>query len=492
MDLGQVFTREKIAIYMVDLFDLPRNSRLLDPCFGEGAFLNAAISRGYYDVTGFEIDSTLYKQTKLKYPKLPLYNCDFLNVSNNKCFDGIIMNPPYLRHEKIDDLKEIGITKKTLKNQEIFKELPIQANLYMYFTMKAISLLNNGGELVIIFPSSWQQAKSGKKFKELLDLNCTVIKEIHITGELFERHALVEVVILHLKKGMHNIKKSIKGIEVFNNNFTEQKINAININDLNFEGKFSDIGIVQRGLTTGYNKMFMNPKFLKRESLTHVKRIISSPKSIVGYDTKDAYLDTIFIPDEESKINSEIKKYIDTWKERILNEEKPKTLYTKILSDNNSWYRLKPIESKGILFSYFVRNDMKFVLNENGYIARDNFYIIRPKIDNYLAFALLNNYYVYIQLELLGKLYGAGLLKIQRYDIEKLMLPDINLLTETDVQEMKTLARLTLKHRSIENIEKITKVLEKYGNISFKTIKNSYHLVKKQRLEGGKNESENS
>src|SRR5699024_558331 len=175
------------------------------------------------------------------------------------------------------------------------------------------------------------------------------------------------------------------GIEVFNNNFTEQKINAININDLNFEGKFSDIGIVQRGLTTGYNKMFMNPKFIKRESLTHVKRIISSPKSIVGYDTKDAYLDTIFIPDEESKINSEIKKYIDTWKERILNEEKPKTLYTKILSDNNSWYRLKPIESKGILFSYFVRNDMKFVLNENGYIARDNFYIIRPKIDNYLA-----------------------------------------------------------------------------------------------------------
>lgn len=54
---------------------------------------------------------------------------------------------------------------------------------------------------------------------------------------------------------------------------------------------------------------------------------------------------------------------------------------------------------KGIVFSYFVRNDMKFIMNNLGYLVRDNFYIIKAQIDEYLMFALLNNYYTYYQLE---------------------------------------------------------------------------------------------
>ena len=68
---------------------------------------------------------------------------------------------------------------------------------------------------------------------------------------------------------------------------------------------------------------------------------------------------------------------------------------------------------------------MKFVMNETSAFARDNFYVIKPKVDKWVLFALLNNYYTYYQLELSGKRYGAGLLKLQRYDIEELTFAGI-------------------------------------------------------------------
>ncbi len=54
-------------------------------------------------------------------------------------------------------------------------------------------------------------------------------------------------------------------------------------------------------------------------------------------------------------------------------------------------------------------------------IVRDNFYIINCDFDEKLAFALLNNYYKFIiSLKKIGKKYGNGLLKIQKYDFNNL------------------------------------------------------------------------
>lgn len=489
MELGQVFTRENVANYMVSLFNLDENSAILEPCFGEGSFLKAAILGGYKNIKGYEIDSDLYNYTKEKYPFLSLHENDFLEVSSDEKFDGIIMNPPYIRQEKINDLKSFGITKKKIRENPIFKSLSNTSNLYMYFTIKAVNLLKEKGELIVIFPSSWQQAETGKKFEKLLYENCTLLKQIYITGEVFEKEALVEVVILHLKKGKFNIKNDQKYLEVINGDFIEKKNTTFNIRNLDFSESFSDIGTVRRGLTTGYNAMYMNPLFTNEESNIHLSYIISSPKSIKGYITSNAKLDSIFLPCDNNEINNEVKNYIQNWKRKIIQDEKPKTLLRKIKSNNQSWYVLKSIESTGFLFSYFVRNDMKFILNNGGYLARDNFYIIKPKIDVYLAFALLNNYYTYLQLEILGKKYGAGLLKLQRYDIESLIFPNLDLILVEDKNKLKNLSKSLIKKGDIQSIEEITRIIEKYSGVKFETIKRKYFTIKRQRLEGELNET---
>jgi predicted RNA methylase len=93
---------------MVSLFRLKKDALLLDPCFGKGVFLHAAISNGYRNIEGYEIDCNLYITTKQKYPELNLYNQDFLLADIKIKYDGIIMNPPYVRQEKIDDLALLG------------------------------------------------------------------------------------------------------------------------------------------------------------------------------------------------------------------------------------------------------------------------------------------------------------------------------------------------------------------------------------------------
>lgn len=129
-DLGQFFTKGIVAQYMVSLFDLPKYATIMDPCYGAGSFLKALASDGFTNVTACEIDATLFNETKNRYPEFRLLNADFLQFDG--IFDGIIMNPPYIRQEKIDELAEYGITKERLRSNPVFDGLPSTANMYMY------------------------------------------------------------------------------------------------------------------------------------------------------------------------------------------------------------------------------------------------------------------------------------------------------------------------------------------------------------------------
>lgn len=157
-------------------------------------------------------------------------------------------------------------------------------------------------------------------------------------------------------------------------------------------------------------------------------------------------------------------------------------MYKKI-QQGVPWYTIKTIDSKGILFSYFVRNDMKFIDNDIGTLVRDNFYIIYPKIDKMLLFALLNNYYTYYQLEKSGKRYGAGLLKLQRYDIEDLMFPDISLIPIQDKENICELAQKLSSEGDVTLVRKITEIISSCSDVSFEEITNRYIEIKKHRLE---------
>ena len=485
-DLGQIFTRKVVAEYMVSLFDLSKKSNILDPCFGAGAFLEALQCNGFENVTGCEIDANLFKINQNKFKKYNLFQQDFLQFGLPESFDGIIMNPPYIRQEKIDDLQNLGITKKFLRQNIIYKSLPSTANMYMYFILKAMNLLKVHGQLVVIFPSSWLNSRSGKQFKKALLERGRIEKAVYLYGDVFEKEALVDVVILKVIKTTDLINMEEEYLEVQEESIFP-KILKKEKNMTFFECPFSKIASIQRGITTGYNKMFINPEIQVPVNSGCLKKIISSPKSIVGYSTCNAKFDQL-LDCEVNNVPQQIKKYLDIWKKKILEEEKPKSLFTKIKKDK-CWYKIRLVSSRGIIFSYFVRNDMKFILNDSETLVRDNFYIIRPHIDQLVMMALLNNYYIFYQLELFVKRYGAGLLKLQKYDLERLRFPFIEKISDEDIVKLKKLGQGLITSSNSDLVEDITKVLSNYSDVNYETIRKKYIELKKRRLEDIKNEN---
>lgn len=480
MDLGQVFTRLPVAEYMASLFSIDKESTILDPCFGEGAFISALINDGWNHIYGYEIDSTLYEKCKNKYQGCMLNNEDFLSSKHAIQYDGIIMNPPYVRHEKINELSRLGVNKDILSSNSIFSCLSTTANLYMYFIIKAISVLKENGELIVIFPGSWLLAKNGDHFGEALYKSCVVDRQIHISGDVFEKNALVDVIILKLRKTQEKQKQVVPEYVKLTNDIFAPLVRTDKYLQISFTKSFKDIGSIRRGLTTGCNSMFINPDFVCNEK--YIKSIISSPKQVNGYTTENAACDKLLIVNRDDLDDADIANYFREWKDKILKEGKPETLARKI-TKGDEWYKLNTFDCDGIIFSYFVRNDMKFIVNKSGNIIRDNFYIIYPVVDYWVCYALLNNYYTYYQLECSGKKYGAGLLKLQRYDLENLRFPDLNLLSEKDINDLKNLARklVTVGARSI--ISEITQVLSRYSDISLDEISVEYKNIVTRRLE---------
>ena len=480
MNLGQIFTRDVVADFMTSLFSIKKTASILDPCFGGGAFLKSLKKEGFENVTGYEIDAELYENNKKAYTEYNLIKGDFLVSDEQEKYDGIIMNPPYLRQEAIDELADYGITKSSLRNNPLFKDLPATANFYMYFILKAIKKLNTNGELIVIFPGSWLQARSGKKFQDTIEKICVIEEEIFITGEIFEKNALVDVIILKLIKNKKDIPQNKRLLTVVDDVICNSEHRKHKESDVGFYVEFNKIAKVRRGLSTGWNEFFVNPPLVEAKYKTP---IISSPKAVIGYSTRMASLDTILTLSITDELTDECKKHIQNYQSILCENCAPKTLYEKYKNDV-PWYALKVFDCKGIIFSYFVRNDMKFVLNNEGFLARDNFYVIQPLSgnDELLLFALLNNIYTYVQLERMGKKYGAGLLKLQRYDIENLLFPNIDEITKQDKEQLREYAMKLEKHSDKKCIDMITQIIGKYSSVSSDRIADEYKILRKNRL----------
>ncbi len=95
----------------------------------------------------------------------------------------------------------------------------------------------------------------------------------------------------------------------------------------------------------------------------------------------------------------------------------------------------------------------------------------------------MNNYYIYYQLENIGKRYGAGLLKIQRYDFDSLKFPNFKEFSNEDILLLKKEAKMLLSENSMIAIDNITKIISKYSSISYSKIKQLYEETKQLRLE---------
>lgn len=181
--LGAVFTPKTIVDEMLNVLPtLKPDTRWLEPCVGEGAFVSEIVKRyPNADLTCIDIEEKFAKKCEAK-TKIPVIIDDFLTREFTHKFDVIIGNPPY--------------QKPNLKNG---RARGGKSQLYLEFMDKCISLLALDGYLLFIHPSNWR--KIGSKQLPFILENMTIH---HIT--------------LYKKKVFHNIGVNVDWYLIQNTN----------------------------------------------------------------------------------------------------------------------------------------------------------------------------------------------------------------------------------------------------------------------------------
>ena len=477
INLGQVFTPKIIADFMIGLFDGDKTAKVLEPCFGTGVFVDSLIEHGFTNICANELDITLFN-THSKNPNISYLNRDFLSFDDNTKYRLVVMNPPYVRQEEIDNLCAFGITKQKLRKETMYKDLPAKSNLYCYFILKALSLLDDIGQLIAIFPSTWT-TKDSFLNTAINNSGFTINSQFNCVGLPFGNDVLVDVDIVIISKDKH--KKPKKKISYVNDSMVEEEGFEQSIITNDYHCKLSLIAKVKRGFSSGYNDFFFRD--IEGHNFKTVP-CLSNPRSCKLFITTNKSFNKCLIINQKS-LNKELIEYIRDHEKIVMETKEPAVVFRNI-SNGDKWYLFNPAKEKAgtIVFSYIVRDKMRFILLHKNALVRDNFYTISTDADSNLLFSLLNNYYSYSRLEIVGKKYGAGLLKLQKYDISALNILNPTVLSQDDKDALANLS-VQIINRSIsveQYYDSVTLILSKYEVMSFEDIKNTYLKLKNERL----------
>ncbi|MEO0164082.1 MAG: methyltransferase domain-containing protein [candidate division WOR-3 bacterium] len=158
--IGFVETPIELARLMVELSTVPKDAPVLDTGCGRGVFLQALREKGYKNVYGIELDKGLYDYCRQRFGEdFTIIAGDFLTYDFGQRFDLIIGNPPYVHFNRLP-IKMANVVRDIIKTAE--------GDIYYAFIIRAISLLNWGGELIYIVPYHFFYNTYAKSVREAL------------------------------------------------------------------------------------------------------------------------------------------------------------------------------------------------------------------------------------------------------------------------------------------------------------------------------------
>jgi len=494
--LGQVFTPHILAKFMVSLFksDLQKHNKILDPCIGPNTFLS------YLDdidssikITGVELDESLITEIiKIFYTKQnrELIIDSFFNIPLSEKFDIIIQNPPYVRQELMMD----GENSKSLALRSLAplsEIIPAKSNLYVYFLLKSIFHLADNGRMIAVIYDSWLYSDFGKVLKEAFvrfgsiegiyhfkknafpdaEVGATVIdfkrivnpKEKNKLIKLYSLRTIDEVVSYSSKLKLPY--KQIPVQEFFTYRFNEESVIDFK-NGLFMPIEKINSQPIQRGISSIANKYFIQQEKIFEESIPFVKDVTT----ISSFNIKNKLFYLLAL---NGHISEKTKKHLDIAKKEILAEgEKFKALKEQI-KHNPNWYKVQLKKPGNLLFNYYLRKNIDFLLNDELHYSSDNFYILNVEKHLLANFAILNSSFTRISVLLHSRNQGNGLRKIQLYEFKQIPVIDSRKLSNETIEQLEIAAeKLKSVGRFVEGKEKmineIDEILIKEYNLQSK------------------------
>lgn len=506
--LGQIFTPSLTAKLMAKLLLTKRRKKILDPAVGSGNLLKAVMNEDYKgEYLGLDIDGEWISY--LKEQGIEAIQKDFFDYTDT--VDAIIMNPPYIRQELLALSDASNKSKQEISFLLGNPKISQKANLYVYFIYKALSTLTQNGTLVVIMPNTWLTSSYGEDLQRTILESFQVSTIVHFFYNVFEDYDVdVSIFCIHKNKPTDNDEVTIFDV---NRALTSNNIDEILSKEVHSENlkifkqlqreievfkwfkyretvdfvdsnliKLKNVFEITRGPTTNSNDFFI---FDEGDELVQLypeyfKPIVNKKVDINGFVVNQSSINKYVFSTSLSKyeLPEEIINYINKYEAKIIKDKSPKTLLSKMSSKPNSWHVLDVQGKEGYIFNYIIRDDMDFILNNQAYLSKDNFYDLVLKNfseeNQKIYLAILNSSFTKYFIEINGRSYGTGLLKIQKYEIDEIPILDINNLEKQDMLEIINLGNQLIDKSDKSNIKQIDSVLKKYYLSDDDTLEDFY------------------
>lgn len=455
--LGQFRTSDNLARWMTDLVArlVQPHQSVLDPCIGPNTFFKA-LSR--YPValklTGIEIDPGMIDSETIaffRHGNRQLLIENFLDYPLSETFDHIIVNPPYVRQELI--VQGINAKEKAIGmiGEELAALIPPKANLYVYFLIKALLHLKDKGHLVAVIYDSWLYNAFGKGLKEIFMKLGNVGSIYHFKNAVFDK-VDVGATVIHFQKNVQaddiayyrfetaeeiNQWQATEPVVIKTADFYEYNFNSAP--QLDFDNDFfiplkNISGTIKRGTAAVINDYFLQPKKMFKESLPIIK-------DTTRIRTFSVNRPTAYLLNAGKKTSAAAKRYLLQIREQILATDGAYSAVKEKIQTNGHWHKVYIKKPGNFIFNYYLRNNIDFILNEQLFLASDNFYAfnITTQVDAYLA--VLNSSFTRLSILSRSRSQGNGLRKIQLYEFKETRVVNLSHLSPGELERLSQLGK---------------------------------------------------
>jgi len=474
--LGQFFTPASIAELLAEWVCAGRPRSVLDPAVGPGILARAVLARAPgTGIVAVDVDGAALEAAQRALPigaNAEFVHHDFLTWEDERRFDGVILNPPYIRHHDIGyGLEVVGRIGRAAGIR-----LSGFTNAYGLFMIKACSHLAPGGRVAMIVPGEWANANFGAPIKHYLLANhllktlvyfshaeqifpgvlttaCLLLLENDARPDSIRAihvdHAIEPEALRHLafapEDGVSGIRCGIPGGAVIRRFDGEQlrrqpKWDYVlgRVRPPAAPAGFVPLGVLattMRGIATGANAFFhVGLAAARRHGLSddHLQPCVGRGSGVRPPVFSRADLRALEASARPSRLVALTEPLSSAERAYLADGEARGLPRRYLLGRRAPWFRAEVRAPAPIWAGVFGRAGLRFVLNQSGAQTLNTFHVIYPR-DGRSEFAAalaaaLNSRIVAEAARALSRVYGGGLLKFEPRDLLGIPVPDLRAL----------------------------------------------------------------
>jgi len=460
-------------------------------------------------------------------PSIPLFPKDG--------FDIVMTNPPYTRQEEMDYKQQIRDA--ALKYSDGSKiDIDARAGIYAYFFTHSAKFLRNGGRMGYITSNTWLDVGFGEALKKFFLDHFKIVAIIEFDAAVFGK-ALVNTCVSVMEKvdsdveSLHEnlvkfvrLKKPVAIDEVIEDIQTaiqsyeddRLKVTPIRQGDLDPEEKWGKyirapavyfkiisnprmtklgkLADVKFGIKTGANEFFiLDQEKARLWGITgkYLRPVVTSIRELNSIQLKlqDVKNRLLWVHGPKNEIKDEnVLKYIQHGEQMEITTKRGTRVAAlpvkgvhrlRTCNQRKIWYDLGEYALPPIIAPYMMWDRVIFASNEASAFAINTLHFVYPHDADHTEYLLgaLNSTLASFLLELTGRSYGGGVLKVEAYELKKLPIIDPKKLSLEEKREVENALSRLCKAQQKGSAKDKAREREKLDETLFDAL----HLTKDER-----------